>query len=296
MSNLRIVQGQERINPAWYKKIRGALLSRLITGTENVLDVGCGDGEALITLSRQISNGIGLDSDKKAIEKAICFRDDRYPNLDFAVANLIEDLPFPNGAFETVLCLDDTILLPTVRENLEQVLKEFRRVLVPGGRLFLQCTNWNWDYNQARQGLQFFSLAEEGLRYFHVRRKANGLEVIRQFSVKEASPLYKWVEDQGWPEVGPLAITGTPDMRWLSLIREDRVNYLTAPALAKIVRAAGFERAKQIYYGMTLDVMTRARLDDEIAKCIKDLADAEADLAITVKCKTGPRMLMEASR
>ena len=106
------------------------------SGTERVLDAGCGNGLWMRTLARRfgVRSGVGLDLSFGMLADA------RHA-LGHGAALVTGDvrrLPFPDESFDVVLCL---WMLYHVADH-HSVLAELRRVLRPGGRL-LVTTNSN---------------------------------------------------------------------------------------------------------------------------------------------------------
>ncbi|HTS48106.1 MAG TPA: methyltransferase domain-containing protein [Bryobacteraceae bacterium] len=88
-----------------------------------VLDAGCGDGDYLGTLARQIGfEAHGLDISIPAVDAAAR----RYPEREWIVANADRFVPYSDGSFSIVMSI-------TARMN----ATEFRRVLRSEGRLLV---------------------------------------------------------------------------------------------------------------------------------------------------------------
>ncbi|HLH41106.1 MAG TPA: methyltransferase domain-containing protein [Bryobacteraceae bacterium] len=91
--------------------------------SHQVLDAGCGDGFYLGTLASEIGfRGYGIDISTRAADLAAR----RYPQCEWIVANADRFIPYPDGSFDLVWSIH-------ARMN----AGEFRRVLVPGGRLLI---------------------------------------------------------------------------------------------------------------------------------------------------------------
>lgn len=103
---------------------------------DHVLDVGCGPGRALSVLAARASRGraVGADPSELMVEVAVDRNREfvRAGRVDVTEAS-VEALPFPNAAFDKVLCVHVIYFWP----DLDRALREIARVMKPGGRLAL---------------------------------------------------------------------------------------------------------------------------------------------------------------
>ncbi|MCX6024463.1 MAG: class I SAM-dependent methyltransferase [Chloroflexi bacterium] len=118
----------------WYVGMRGitfALLDQYVPpgSARRVLDAGCGAGANLEAL-RRYGPTTGVDISPLALELARTRPGARL------TAGSIDRLPFADGVFDLVTCFD-VIYHLQVQED-AAALREFRRVLRPGGVLFLR--------------------------------------------------------------------------------------------------------------------------------------------------------------
>jgi SAM-dependent methyltransferase len=99
---------------------RGGSYDRLAerAGKGRVLDLACGDGALL---SRLPSNAVGLDFSAEELAAARPRR---------TVQGRAQQLPFADGSFDAVACHLAFMLF----DDIERVVAELHRVLVPGGR------------------------------------------------------------------------------------------------------------------------------------------------------------------
>lgn len=88
-----------RLIERFYDKV-GSIVGPL--NPETVLDAGCGEGETIERLDGQLSGSItGVDLNQESVE----FAAGRIPAGSFQVADLTA-LPFEDGSFDLVLCLE----------------------------------------------------------------------------------------------------------------------------------------------------------------------------------------------
>lgn len=107
-----------------YEPLLGAIAGILdASARDSVLDAGCGNGDYLGTLARQIGfEAHGLDISIPAVDAAAR----RYPECEWIVANADRFVPYSDASFSIVMSI-------TARMN----VSEFRRVLRDDGRLLV---------------------------------------------------------------------------------------------------------------------------------------------------------------
>ena len=98
----------------------------------SILDVGCGDGDLAVELSKRGAKVTGIDASNSMIEAAK--RRAQQHNADFAFqVAAVQHLPFRPEQFDIVVAI--TVLCFV--ENATPVFQEMARVLLPGGRLVI---------------------------------------------------------------------------------------------------------------------------------------------------------------
>lgn len=113
----------------WYAVLRRQVVnacSRCLPDGARILDAGCGTGGMMEQLSQRWAC-VGIDISPRAVhytlDRGLC-----------AVQGDVGALPFDNGSFDAVLCLD---VIYHLAVDPHQALAEMRRVLKPGGLLIL---------------------------------------------------------------------------------------------------------------------------------------------------------------
>jgi len=98
-----------------------------------VLDVGCGWGDGLKTIARNINKGVGIDSDKKAIKEA---RENlhSFKNVKLFLRNA-KELNFKNNIFDYILCFGNTF--GNLGKDKFIALKEMKKVMKNKGKIII---------------------------------------------------------------------------------------------------------------------------------------------------------------
>lgn len=105
-------------------------------GGRKVLDAGCGYGQWAGALARCNDHVIGVDRNPRMIEISRRYAERfNVKNAEFIVQKLPE-LDFADGEFDYIWCWGVLMFV-----NRSAVLKEFHRLLKPGGRLLVGCCN-----------------------------------------------------------------------------------------------------------------------------------------------------------
>lgn len=107
------------------------VLSQFLDGlseSARVLDAGCGQGTPVLRDLTASATATGLDVSRAQLELAA----ERVPDAALAQGDMVR-LPFRDGAFDAVTAYHSLIHVP--REQHQEVVDEFARVLGDGGRL-----------------------------------------------------------------------------------------------------------------------------------------------------------------
>jgi trans-aconitate 2-methyltransferase len=106
-----------------------------LSGSERVLDIGCGDGKVTAEIARIVTGGevVGIDKSEDMVRFATAsFPRDEWPNLSFACGNASE-----LGYREQFAVVFSNATLHWVVDH-PPVLRGIARALKPGGRTLLQ--------------------------------------------------------------------------------------------------------------------------------------------------------------
>ncbi|GAA2007205.1 methyltransferase domain-containing protein [Microbacterium ulmi] len=206
------------------------LLPRLRPGLR-VLDVGAGPGTITIDLARLVAPGEvrGVDAAHDVVAKAAALAAERgIPNLTFAVDDAYA-LDAPDGAF-------DVVHAHQVLQHLARpvdALREFRRVLAPGGVVAVR----DVDYEGVIWHPRVPALDEWLGLYLRVHRSVTGEPAAGRV-------LKAWARAAGFAEVEPSAsvwlFESPGDRAWWGGMWADRVLH---SAFARHARALGADDA-----------------------------------------------------
>jgi len=117
-----------------------------------LLDVACGPGYLTARAVERGATCVGVDIAEAMIELAR----QRFPRAEFRQADA-QSLPFPDGCFDVVV---GNLAVPHLGRP-EQAVAEFRRVLVPDGRLAL--TTWDLPARARLVGVLLDAVREVGV-------------------------------------------------------------------------------------------------------------------------------------
>jgi ubiquinone/menaquinone biosynthesis C-methylase UbiE len=139
----------------WYRGLRQMLLMfwkrHVAAECPRLLDIGCGTGANLAALAGA-SEPFGIDFEPEAVR--FC----RTRGLDDTVAASALQLPFQAESFDVVISCD--VLCHSSIPDKSIALQEMRRVLSPGGLVFLNLPAYQWllsSHDQAYQQDQRFT-------------------------------------------------------------------------------------------------------------------------------------------
>ncbi|MDO8524762.1 MAG: class I SAM-dependent methyltransferase [bacterium] len=165
-----------------YHKNAVKFISPYIKKNSAVLDVGCGTGAFLKQLVKKNKSSnlqiFGIDESKGMIKRAL---KKKIPNANFQIAQA-ESIPFPNDYFDLITCVDSFYYL-----NSEKFFTECRRVLKPGGLIFIDTISIDHYRPVVKPLLWFFKLFSVGAGTKHLKfEKMEALAKDNAFNVVQA--------------------------------------------------------------------------------------------------------------
>ncbi|WP_293032434.1 methyltransferase domain-containing protein [Natronococcus sp.] len=164
----------DRINPfIWNERMRSEALELLEFEPEaTVLDVGCGTGFATEGLLEHVEEVYAVDQSEHQLEQAYAKFGKRAPPVHFHRGDA-ERLPFATDTFDVVWSSGSIEYWP----NPILALREFRRVLKPGGQVLVVGPNYpeNPIAQRLADAMMLFYDEYEADRMF----KAAGFEDVR---------------------------------------------------------------------------------------------------------------------
>lgn len=164
-------------------------ITRKLTGSESVLDIGTAEGKRFLRLASKIKFGVGIDSESEMIKLA-----DKnakgFHNMSFKVMSA-RKLKFPAKTFDIVIARHAPI-----------DFKEALRVLKPGGILISQQVHENDKLNLKKmfhRGQNFNITPGTLLKKYLIEAKQAGFKIIkklisnRPYYFKSRSELYNYL-------------------------------------------------------------------------------------------------------
>lgn len=124
--------------------VRDRLVNALaLTGSERVLDAGCGRGLALIGCAKKLTTGkaVGIDlwsakdlsNNNPDATRANAAAEGVADKVEVETGDITK-LPFPDASFDAIISMTVIHNIPS-RDGRDRALRELARVLKPGGRM-----------------------------------------------------------------------------------------------------------------------------------------------------------------
>ena len=128
------------IHPKHLIKIEKPWYLENIKADDIVLDLGCGNGQHSLKAAKRCKKVVGVDYNQRQLKIAQkSAKDKKIKNIEFLKLDLEKKLAFKKNIFDKILCLD---ILEHLKKR-KQFLSEIKRVLKPGGIVFISVPNKN---------------------------------------------------------------------------------------------------------------------------------------------------------
>lgn len=114
---------------SYLANLREIAAATVLQPGSRVLDAGSGTGNLSLMLKERGANVVSCDFSESALAR----HRRKDPQAELVQASLEERLPFDDASFRTVYCA--SVLFALSKSGCALALREFRRVLHPGGRL-----------------------------------------------------------------------------------------------------------------------------------------------------------------
>lgn len=159
-----------------------------LAGNERVLDAGCGRGLALIGCAKELTTGkaVGIDlwsakdlsSNNPEATRANAIAEGVGDRVDVETGDVTR-LPFPDASFDAIISMIVIHNIPS-RDSRDQALREFARVLKPGGRIAI--------FDLLHMARYADILRQEGMEVRELSRHFAWLVPSRSLLAKKPSP------------------------------------------------------------------------------------------------------------
>jgi len=144
---------------------------------ERLLDAGCGTGTWAFAFARHFDEVHGVDRNAPRIDAANWLNEQfQLNNVHFTVGDAL-DLDFPDDHFDTIFCYGVVIsYIP-----LSVALREFHRVLRPGGKMYICLNGVGWSkYLRDERSKEDEKYREMGVRGLYNTICQHGLQPARE--------------------------------------------------------------------------------------------------------------------
>ena len=131
-----------------------------------LLDLGCNWGRWTIAAARAGYRATGIDRGKKSVRAAKRVAEQLGLEAEYVLGD-VRELPFPDTSFDAVFSY--SVLQHLAKDDVTAVVAEIRRVLAPGGIVWIEMPNARGPLNLVRQARRGFSTGSgQDVRYWTI--------------------------------------------------------------------------------------------------------------------------------
>jgi SAM-dependent methyltransferase len=204
-----------------------------------ILDAGCGTGRHAIALARRGYRVTGVDVDAHMLAKARALSRAQHQRIQWKRAAFDEIAKTVRGGYGGIYCIGNALAASGSQRAVQDALKNFARVLRPGGRLVTHAINFaevkrtanRGGYVRGPQARRIGGREYLWLKVFHVE---GGAAIVTAITL--------WNERGGWQRH----------------VHQGRLCVIEAPMYVRWLRAAGFRVLRRLgsYAGEPFDAST----------------------------------------
>jgi ubiquinone/menaquinone biosynthesis C-methylase UbiE len=146
-------------HPPYHKRLIKEIFSPALDKKDRIIDIGCGAGGLSRKLAQIVTEGavVGIDISKEYVRKLNQSKErdkpGNYGNLVFTLGSA-EDIPYPNNYFDHAICSESFGFW----SEPEKGLAEIKRVLKPGGKLYIVNSHKDARSRVSAAGVRIFNL------------------------------------------------------------------------------------------------------------------------------------------
>lgn len=184
------------IHPKHLIKVGRPWYTKYINKEDLILDVGCGNGERSLEMSKIAKEVVAFDIDEKSLREAKKKQQQRVKNLKFLKIDANKKLPFKDNLFDLVLCQDVLEHVKDYRKTTREVI----RVLKKRGLFLLTLPNKETSWKRLKKAAGQFWFSDRGhvkewdLKEIENFPKETCLQLIKKEPVVYDTPLTGFID------------------------------------------------------------------------------------------------------
>ena len=177
---------QQKYYEAKNNKILNRAFSKYLNNNFKIIEAGCGLGQWVYVLSEKGINIVGVDYCKDIVDKIV-----EHLNINLKYGDVLH-LDFPSNEFDCYISIG---VAEHFKEGPQLLLKEAKRVLKPGGVIFISIPYIN-PFRRLKKFLRIYKKQKDGpnsdlfYQYVFTKKEFGNLLKQNDFSILESIPLY----------------------------------------------------------------------------------------------------------